>query len=125
MKFQSVFFLILFVALFFFLLFGPLQADSDIEGAKAALKDGALLIDVRTKAEYDNGHAKEAVHIPYDQLADRLEELQRYKDKGIVVYCRSGRRSGIAKQTLLSAGYENVINAGGLKEMESVSCIQC
>ena len=125
MKTQYVFYLILILFAVFFVFFGPLQADSDVEGAKEALQDGAILIDVRTKAEYDDGHAKEAINIPYDEIARHLHEIDAYKEKGVVVYCRSGRRSGIAKQTLLSNGFGKVINAGGLKDMASVSCFNC
>lgn len=82
--------------------------------------DGALLIDVRTQEEWDEGHIEGAVLIPIDELPDRMGEIEGAaggdKTKPIVVYCRSGGRAGRAKQSLLDAGYENVSNLGGVSD---------
>ena len=67
---------------------------------------GVLLVDVRTPAEAAQGMARGAVVIPHDQIAARLKELPR--DKDIVLYCRSGRRSKIAYDVLHDAGYERI-----------------
>jgi rhodanese-related sulfurtransferase len=77
-----------------------------------------ILIDVRTAEEYSEGHIPAAVNIPYDVIADNLPTQD--KDKYIIVYCRSGRRSGIAKNTLESLGYLNVINFGGVSKWQGV-----
>ena len=71
-----------------------------------------LLLDVRTAEEYRSGHIKGAVLMPYDELEASFSE----KDKGrpIVVYCRSGRRSAIAKATLEKMGYRDVSDFGGI-----------
>jgi len=71
-------------------------------------------IDVRTAEEYAAGHVTEAINIPYEQIGARVAEVTTDKDDLIYVYCRSGRRSGIAKKTLEDAGYRNVVNVGGL-----------
>jgi phage shock protein E len=75
-----------------------------------------LWIDVRTAEEYAQGHVSAAVNIPYEEITDRVGEVTADKDALIYVYCRSGRRSGIAKGALEAAGYRNVVNVGGLQE---------
>lgn len=72
-----------------------------------------LLIDVRTAEEYEAGHIPGAKHIPYETILDEIPVSN--KDALIIVYCRSGRRSGIALDSLTEAGYTNVINFGSYK----------
>ncbi|MFN3603699.1 MAG: rhodanese-like domain-containing protein [Leptonema sp. (in: bacteria)] len=74
------------------------------------IKQGAIVIDVRTPEEYQTGHLKNSFNIPYDQIEQHLKELEKYKDKTIILYCRSGRRSGIAKNILEMNGFRNVVN---------------
>lgn len=78
----------------------------------------ALLLDVRSDEEFAAGHLEGALHVPHDQLASRLDVvLARVGgDRGrpVVTYCRSGRRSGIAKETLIDAGFTQVTNLGGM-----------
>lgn len=81
------------------------------------IKAGALVIDTRTEGEYADGHIDGAINIPYDVIGNVIGQYQTDKSKPIIVYCRSGRRSGIAKQTLESAGYTSVTNGGGLQQM--------
>lgn len=76
----------------------------------------AVWIDVRTAGEYGKEHVSQAVNIPYDVISDRIEEATANKDALIYVYCRSGRRSGIAQSTLQEAGYSNVVNLGGFDD---------
>ena len=92
---------------------GVLDLES-YEGLSAALADGddILLYDVRTKEEYISGHIPGAVNIPHDVIADEIQIEQ--KDAVIVVYCRSGNRSGQAKTALEGLGYTNVIDFGGI-----------
>jgi len=73
----------------------------------------ALVIDVRTPREYQSGHIKGALNIPYDTIGDEIAEVAPNKHRKIVLYCRTGRRSGIALNTLRRMGYTNVENAGG------------
>jgi len=79
----------------------------------------AIWIDVRSVDEYQSGHVSQAVHIPHTEIATRIEEVTRDKDAEIFVYCRSGRRSGIARETLIDLGYTNVVNAGGIEDARS------
>ena len=78
----------------------------------------ALWIDVRSAGEYDAGHVPMAVNIPYTEIAGRIDEVTENKDALVYVYCRSGRRSGIAKSTLEEAGFTQVINLGGLQDAQ-------
>jgi phage shock protein E len=77
-----------------------------------SLKDAPLLLDVRTAEEYAEGHIRGALLAPYDGLESSFAEKD--KDRPIVVYCRSGRRSAIARQSLAKMGYANVADFGGI-----------
>lgn len=77
-----------------------------------------LVIDVRTPAEYAAGHVAGAVNIPYDQIAQKIAVLPgASKDKAILVYCRSGRRSAIARQVLERQGFQKIIDGGGMTDL--------
>ncbi len=86
---------------------------------KEKLANGALVVDVRTTGEYAEGHYQNAKNIPLDQVSDRLNEFGEDKSKPIVVYCLSGARSESAKNFLISQGYTDVTNAGGIGDMPS------
>lgn len=75
-----------------------------------------LVIDVRTEAEWNEGHIEGAILIPYGAIAERIGAVTRDKSKRIYVYCRSGRRSQIAKESLEKLGYRDVVNLGSLEE---------
>lgn len=79
-----------------------------------------LWLDVRTGEEFAEAHLAAAVNIPYDQIADRIEHYAPDKNRALVVYCRSGRRADIAKQTLEQLGYTNVVNAQDLDGAEAL-----
>ena len=81
------------------------------------INSGALVIDVRTAGEFGSGHLDKAVHIPFDEIAERRSELGGDHTREIVLYCRSGRRSEIAVQTLRRLGYQNVYNGGGYTDL--------
>ncbi len=72
-----------------------------------------LLIDVRSPEEFSAGHIPGAVNIPYDQLPSRLDELNGSQDQEVIVYCRTGRRAGIAEQALQESGFQNVRDLDG------------
>src|ERR1044071_4785228 len=77
-------------------------------------KDANLVVlDVRTPEEFAAGHIPGAVNIPHDQLPNRLAEIAGAKNKDVVVYCRSGRRSAIAQETLSSQGFKSVKHLDG------------
>jgi|GEM_PF-506565 phage shock protein E len=83
------------------------------------IKDGALIVDVRTGEEYASGHYANAKNIPVDQVESRLNEFGNKEGK-IVVYCRSGGRSSKAKGILEANGFKNIVNGGGLSDMPEV-----
>ena len=74
-----------------------------------------LLIDVRTRQEWNNGHLEGAILIPYDQITEKVGSVTQDKSRKIYVYCRSGRRSQIAKEALEKMGYRDVVNLGSLE----------
>ncbi len=75
-----------------------------------------IWIDVRTAGEYSSGHVSEAVNIPYAEIAEGITALTADKGASIYVYCRSGRRSGMAKETLENLGFTQVVNVGGFDD---------
>ncbi len=81
------------------------------------IDQGALLLDVRTPEEYQQGHLYNALLIPHDQLASRVSELGEDKSRTIVLYCRSGGRAGKAEAVLREHGFTDVLNAGGYQGM--------
>ncbi|MBT8059203.1 MAG: rhodanese-like domain-containing protein [Xanthomonadales bacterium] len=78
----------------------------------------AVWIDVRTADEFASGHVAGAAHIPYQEIVDRIGEVTGDSDELIYVYCRSGRRSGIAQKALQDAGFSRVYNIGGLEDAQ-------
>ena len=84
--------------------------------AKKIMDRGELyvLLDVREQDEYDAGHIPGALLIPYTQIDEKAEGFISDKDKLILVYCRSGRRSKIASESLAKLGYTNVKEFGGI-----------
>lgn len=75
-----------------------------------AIQDGAFLVDVRSSGEFASGSVKGAVNIPLDRIASQLAKFKGKKN--IVVFCRSGNRSGQAKSILEQNGFQNVVNGG-------------
>lgn len=82
------------------------------------VKNGAIILDVRSKGEFAGGHVKGSINIPVDQLANNLGKLKD-KDKCIVCCCASGMRSGSAKRILESKGYNAVYNAGSWNSLQN------
>jgi phage shock protein E len=80
------------------------------------IQAGALVVDVRTTAEFASGAYQGAVNIPVDQVEKRLSELGDPK-RAIVLYCRSGHRAEQAKSILEKNGFVDVTNGGGLKDL--------
>ena len=78
-----------------------------------------IWIDVRTEEEYVQGHLANAINIPYEEIGARVSQVTEDKSADIRVYCRTGRRSGIAKETLESLGYDHVTNEGGYQDLIS------
>lgn len=91
------------------------RTSGDVGGSEARrlVEAGAQLVDVRTPAEFADGHLDGAVNIPVQELERRMAELGP-KDRPVVVYCRSGNRSGRAANMLKTAGYPKVHDLGAM-----------
>lgn len=76
------------------------------------VKQGAIILDVRSKAEFSSGNILNSVNTPLNEIDNHLSKLKD-KDKCIICCCASGMRSGVAKGILKSKGYTNVHNGGG------------
>jgi len=81
------------------------------------VKQGAVIIDVRTKSEYQGGHINGSINISVDTLSNNLSKLK--KDKPIITCCASGMRSAQAKSILKSNGYTEVHNGGGWSNLQN------
>ena len=79
---------------------------------KEIYKSGAVILDVRSKAEFSSGHLTGAINIPVDQLESNLGKLKD-KNKPVITCCASDMRSAAAKSILTSKGYTKVYNGGG------------
>ncbi len=76
-----------------------------------------LIIDVRSKEEWETGHLSQAIHIPHAEIGEKIGEHASDKSTEIVLYSKSGGRAGIAKDALQELGYTNVENAGGYEDI--------
>jgi phage shock protein E len=90
--------------------FSNLFGGSNDEELKTAVNEGAFLVDVRTPSEFAGGSVKGAVNIPLETIGKNLEKFKNKKN--IVVFCRSGNRSGQAQAILKQNGISNVMNGG-------------
>ena len=80
--------------------------------ALAHLKNGALVIDVRTPSEFSSGHLPSAINLPLDQIETTLPRRVKDKSQVILLHCQSGMRSGVAKKKLNALGYAKAFNLG-------------
>jgi phage shock protein E len=103
-------------------LINPVLAGSgDPEAARQAwpmIEQGALLIDVRTREEFAQGHLDGALNIPYQEIDKLMSAIGTDKTRPVVVYCRSGNRSGRAMGVLETKGYTNIFNGTGLEALK-------
>ena len=76
--------------------------------------EDVIILDVRTQAEFAEGHIPNALLLPDNEIKQRAEELLPDKEQTILVYCRSGRRSELAAKELIQLGYTNVYDFGGI-----------
>ena len=76
-------------------------------------ENGSIIVDVREDKEFSSEHIKDSIHIPMGALASRVSELDKYKNKNIIIGCRSGSRSGRACGILKKHGFEKIHNLRG------------
>ena len=75
---------------------------------------GVIVVDVREQSEYDSGHIENAILMPLGEIDDIAGAILPNKDSVVLVYCRSGNRSATAAEKLISLGYNNVYDFGGI-----------
>ncbi|MBL4660765.1 MAG: rhodanese-like domain-containing protein [Alcanivoracaceae bacterium] len=114
MLFKYIVIFTLFHTLFSCSKFGPEQ-----QLAWEKLDKGALLIDVRTKQEFKDGHLTKAINIEYENIPLLIKAIGMDKSRSVVFYCRSGRRASVAINELKKLGYDNIYNAQALSAMEA------
>jgi phage shock protein E len=109
MHWTTVFILVGFVVVLYLLRH---RGQISVKDAGRYLRNGALLIDVRSAAEFNAGHLPDAKNIPLEQIAAKLPGTVKDKDQRILLHCQSGMRSGIATKQLKRLGYARVFNLG-------------
>jgi phage shock protein E len=92
------------------------RSAADIGIAREKIRQGALVVDVRTPGEFADGHYPGAINIPLGDIEANIGRFGR-ADRPVVVYCRSGNRSGQAKTILESRGFIDVTNGGAFRDM--------
>ncbi len=88
--------------------------------AQAYLKNGALVIDVRSVGEFNSGHLAKAINVPLDEVETAVPKRVKDKSQVLLLHCASGMRSGMAKSKLQGMGYTNAFNLGGYGRAESI-----
>ena len=87
------------------------------EATQMINRDKAVLVDLRSEQEYKAGHVVDAINIPYGTLKTRMNELDKYKERPIILICKMGQHSGAAGMSLTKAGFATVKNIkGGMAE---------
>ncbi|HET9440067.1 MAG TPA: rhodanese-like domain-containing protein [Longimicrobiales bacterium] len=89
------------------------------DDADANPEQAPLYVDVRTTEEFASGHVQGALNIPVEQIEQRWNELEPYRDQQIIVYCRTGRRSARAIEVLQAHGFTNLENGGGFDALRA------
>lgn len=95
----------------------PTKGIARADAATTLIHQGGFILDVRTPEEFRTGHLVGATNIPHDQLMERLREIPGDHSTPIVIYCRSGRSSELARELLTEVGYTKAVNAGGLTDI--------
>lgn len=90
------------------------RADVSSDKAREMVAAGALLVDVRSPAEFASGHIHGARNVPVGEVGRRARELGTF-ERSVIVYCASGTRSALAKRTLRRAGFKQVYNLGSMR----------
>jgi len=82
--------------------------------AQAMMSDDTIILDVRTREEFNKGHIKNAVLLPDYEIKEKAEDVLADKNQTVLVYCRTGRRSEAAVRALIGMGYTQVFDFGGI-----------
>jgi rhodanese-related sulfurtransferase len=99
-------------------MFGLFGKSKNEEKLRQMVAAGALLVDVRTPEEFKSGSVNGALNIPLNDIQSKASQLKN--EKGIILFCRSGSRSGMAKMILEARGVKNVCNGGPWQNVQKV-----
>lgn len=121
---RNILYITLIICIILFVVVGCTNSDSKkntvyqkitAEEAKKLMEtENVIILDVRTQEEYNEGHIKNSILLPDTEISTKAQEVLKDKDSKILVYCRSGRRSAQASKMLISMGYTNVYDFGGI-----------
>ncbi len=120
----------LLVITFVILLIAFIVSESNRGGQKISIneatlllnRDKAILVDLRSAQEYKAGHIAGALSIPYDALKTRMKELEKYKERPIILVCKIGQHSGAAGAVLKKAGFGTIKSIkGGMGEWQAAN----
>jgi rhodanese-related sulfurtransferase len=93
-----------------------------LDATRLMNQPGALVLDIREGDEYAAGHLPRARHIPLSELSKRVDEIGKFKEKPLLVTCKSGSRAGAASRQLKAAGFKNVFELrGGVNAWQQAS----
>jgi phage shock protein E len=90
------------------------------DDALAFLKNGALVIDVRSRGEFNSGHQPAAINLPLDETETALPPCVKDKNQVFLPHCQSGMRSGMARHKLKGLGYPSTFNLGSLARAKQI-----
>ena len=87
-----------------------------VKNSTSPMPENAILIDVRSAEEFNSGHLPGSFNIPHTEIAEKISRVAPDKSTPLYLYCRSGRRVGIAMEALKEIGYSDMHNLGGLED---------
>ncbi len=96
--------------------FGPAGGSrkvTPIAATRLINDEDAVVVDVRGDSEFNEGHVVNALHIPMNYLKERMDKLEKYRNRTIIPICRNGQQSAVASATLRKHGFEKVFNVSG------------
>ena len=95
---------------------------SPYEATLAVNREGGVILDIRDTKAFEGGHIVDAINIPLAKLSERIKELEKYRDKPLIVVCQMGHQSGDALKALEEKGFASVSKMrGGMTEWQSQS----
>lgn len=112
--------LLVVLALFAVIFFTKRRGEISREAARRLLKNGALIIDVRTSGEFNSGHLENSINIPLDEIDFAVPKRVKNKNQALLLHCASGIRSGVARKRLNNLGYANAFNLGSFSRAKKI-----
>lgn len=98
------------------------QGISSSQATQLLNKEGAVVVDLRSKPEYKEGHIIDAINLPYSSLGSKISELEKFRAKPIILVCKIGQHSKAAYKELVKAGFEDVRRLnGGMAEWQGAN----